>query len=413
MLRHLAEGAILGLGLGLGAAGTLLWRGSNGAKPENAATMTRPPPATGTTVREAQLNVVTLSDEARASLAIQVEPARTETLRRARVYGGVLVLPPGQSIVVQAPVAGTLAWGPTGPLRAGEAVEAGKTLFSLSPTYSIEGRTALAVSGTEATGQVRNARTQVEVAKVALERAERSVKGEAGSRRAVEEAQGQVRIAESQLESAVAREALLTAALQDVAAGRVPTIPIPAPITGVVRVITATGGQLVPAGSALVEITDSRRLWIRVAVPTSDLAAIDPDADAILTDPSARTRTALRALRVAAPPSATSATGTVDIYYELPAGSASRSPGERLSISLMLAGEETSLTVPWSALVYDVHGNTWLYVEKGPTAYGRQRAILRRVQGGRAVLDSGPPPGTPIVCAGAAELFGFETGFAK
>jgi hypothetical protein len=35
------------------------------------------------------------------------------------------------------------------------------------------------------------------------------------------------------------------------------------------------------------------------------------------------------------------------------------------------------------------------------------------VTDGTAVLDSGPPPGTTVVTAGAAELFGTDAGFSK
>jgi membrane fusion protein, heavy metal efflux system len=39
--------------------------------------------------------------------------------------------------------------------------------------------------------------------------------------------------------------------------------------------------------------------------------------------------------------------------------------------------------------------------------------VVRFVRDGLAVLASGPKAGTKVVTAGAAELFGAETGFSK
>ena len=55
-----------------------------------------------------------------------------------------------------------------------------------------------------------------------------------------------------------------------------------------------------------------------------------------------------------------------------------------------------------------------LVVEKtGERSYTRRRVVVRYVAADTAVLESGPPPGTAVVTAGAAELFGTETGFSK
>jgi hypothetical protein len=89
------------------------------------------------------------------------------------------------------------------------------------------------------------------------------------------------------------------------------------------------------------------------------------------------------------------------------------SPGERVAVSLTLKEPAEVLTVPWSAVVYDYFGGAWVYVKTGERTYSRQRVLVRYISGETAVLDDGPPPGKPIVIAGAAELFGTETGFSK
>jgi hypothetical protein len=116
---------------------------------------------------------------------------------------------------------------------------------------------------------------------------------------------------------------------------------------------------------------------------------------------------------VAAPPSANSAAGTVDLYYGLDNRAARYSPGQRLSATLQLKAEAQSLALPWAAVVHDIQGGAWVYQQVDSRAFARRRVMVRYVVGDVAVLAVGPDPGARVVTAGAAELFGAETGFTK
>jgi hypothetical protein len=67
-------------------------------------------------------------------------------------------------------------------------------------------------------------------------------------------------------------------------------------------------------------------------------------------------------------------------------------------------------TVPYSALLYDVDGNTWVFTTAEPRSYMRQQVAVEYVDGEQAVLSSGPPAGTLVVTVGAAALYGTELG---
>jgi hypothetical protein len=54
-----------------------------------------------------------------------------------------------------------------------------------------------------------------------------------------------------------------------------------------------------------------------------------------------------------------------------------------------------------------------VYEQTAERTYVRRRVAVRHVVEATAVLASGPPPGSAVVVAGAAELFGTETGFTK
>jgi len=66
--------------------------------------------------------------------------------------------------------------------------------------------------------------------------------------------------------------------------------------------------------------------------------------------------------------------------------------------------------VPESAVWYDAHGRTWVYVSAGPRTYVRSAVVVARYAGHVAVLSKGPAAGTRVVKVGAAELYGAEQG---
>ena len=106
-------------------------------------------------------------------------------------------------------------------------------------------------------------------------------------------------------------------------------------------------------------------------------------------------------------------TSTVDLVYALDNADGTFRPGERLAVSVPMAGDAQSLVVPWSAITFDVAGSAWLYEVVGPLKYARRRVELHHVADGNAILARGPGAGTVVVTQGVAELFGREMGFAK
>ena len=69
-----------------------------------------------------------------------------------------------------------------------------------------------------------------------------------------------------------------------------------------------------------------------------------------------------------------------------------------------------AVVVPYRAVLYDVNGVAWVYTVPEPLVYVRHPIVIEYVDGDRAVLSKGPPPGTAIVTVGVAELYGIEVG---
>ena len=72
--------------------------------------------------------------------------------------------------------------------------------------------------------------------------------------------------------------------------------------------------------------------------------------------------------------------------------------------------------VPYSAIVYDPSGVTWVYTVPQPLTYVRAKVVVATVGGPKgtdAVLSDGLPVGTPVVTEGVIELYGAELGVGK
>jgi len=410
-------GVLTGAAVAILLAGSVVagWWLVNG-KPFDAAKLSPPPiPANvPKLLKEDNVNAIVLTVEGEARLAIKLGTISRKATGRTRVYGGEVTVPAGQTILVTAPLSGTLFTPSAGVPTPGSVVSKGQPVFQLRPILTPEGRATLATTRVEADGQVKNAQAQLDAAQIALGRAKNLLRDEAGSQRMVDEAQAQVELAMKTMEAATARRDLLTKVLGDMDGGTTATIAIDCPADGILRSLSARPGQTVPPGAALFEVVDPSRVWVRVPVYVGDLPEIDPKAEASIGNLSGRPGGKnSNAKAIPAPPSANVAAGTVDLFYELDNRTAKYSPGHRIGATLALVGPSESSTVPWSAVVHDFHGGTWVYERTGERAYARRRVVVRSVQGDAAVLDSGPPEGTTVVTAGAAELFGTETGFSK
>jgi len=64
--------------------------------------------------------------------------------------------------------------------------------------------------------------------------------------------------------------------------------------------------------------------------------------------------------------------------------------------------------VPYSSLIYDQNGQTWVYTSPQPRTFVRQKVDIDYIEGDLAVLKEGPPTGTAVASVAVAELYGTE-----
>jgi hypothetical protein len=85
------------------------------------------------------------------------------------------------------------------------------------------------------------------------------------------------------------------------------------------------------------------------------------------------------------------------------------------AIDVASAGESVSFAqiVPYSAIIYDVQGDTWVYVNSEALTFVRQKVLVDRIEGQFAILSEALPEGMKVVTVGVIELYGAETGVGK
>ena len=73
-------------------------------------------------------------------------------------------------------------------------------------------------------------------------------------------------------------------------------------------------------------------------------------------------------------------------------------------------GGATHRVVPYSAIVYDAQGNTFVYTNPEQLVFVRAAVTVDRIDGEFAILSEGPKAGTKVASVGGALLWGTEFG---
>ena len=358
-------------------------------------------------VKESELTTVIITPEAEKRLGIKTVVIKTDNVRATREVGGEIQAVPGQAVTIVAPVQGTLRGG--AGLTAGQRVRQGQTLFQLVPLPAERDLLTL----DQGTAQ---SRTQLAVAQARLRRAEELLADRAGSVRARDDARADVALAQRALADARARQGALNGN-----PGGGQSLPIRAPLSGVVQRMSVTSGSLVTANTVLLELAALDKVWVRVPLFVGDLRRLSGDQ-----------AVAVRPLNGGAPRQArpvqaptlggTAGTATADVFFEIDNTDEAFRPGERVAVDVTLSNKSAgatgaaantpALTIPAAALLYDASGGQWVYVRTAPRQYTRQRVEVQRAVGEQVVISRGVKAGVEVVTDGAAELFGTEFGGA-
>lgn len=376
---------------------------------------------TTTSPSESALGRVTLTAEAEQRLGIPAGllPVAQRTLTARRLLGGEILAVPGRAAWVMAAHAGVVQTPAGVPLSLpGSRVRAGQVLALLAPLLAPTERLQVSLARVDADAQVARAQVQQEAAELAFHRAERLFAAQVAGAKLVDEAKAQLDTAQAALRASLAQhDAVLGSRGR---AGAMAMVPVEAPIDGVLREARVTLHQQVSAGAPLFEVVADKPLWVRVQVPSTELAQLAEVAPAqVATLATAPKLPAILALPVQpSPPTTQPQHGLVDRYFVLPE-SAGLQLGQRVSVWLALSGAEVSPVVPAASILYDPSGGSWLYERTAAQVFTRRHVEVVRMEDGLAVLSprslatAGLHLGSIVVTAGAMELYGAEFGTGK
>ena len=83
---------------------------------------------------------------------------------------------------------------------------------------------------------------------------------------------------------------------------------------------------------------------------------------------------------------------------------------ERIGVETVPA---SGMVVPYSAVIYDIEGNTWIYTNPEPLTFVRAPIVVDHIEGDQAFLAQELKSDDPIVTVGVIEIYGAETGVSK
>ena len=95
-------------------------------------------------------------------------------------------------------------------------------------------------------------------------------------------------------------------------------------------------------------------------------------------------------------------------YFAVEDGESGLRPGQPVIVRITEPGRGLQKVVPYSAVVYDLQGHSWVYVNPDPLVFVRYPVSVEQVEKNLAILTEGPDLGTRIVTVGSAGLLGIE-----
>ena len=171
-------------------------------------------------------------------------------------------------------------------------------------------------------------------------------------------------------------------------------------------------------GSAMPRAGLAGGLLVSVAVSPSELSSVAVDRPArIMALTRGANKTWLTAMPIGKLPIGVNGSAhrsRVMLHYAVAGTGHGLVAGQRVSVELARVGAGMpQKIVPYSSVLYDTRGNTWVYISPAPLVFVRHAIAVDFIDGDIAVLTSGPAVGARVVSVGVPELYGAETGIGK
>jgi RND family efflux transporter MFP subunit len=385
---------------------------------------------------ESALAKTTLTKEQRQSLGIVSESVtegkavRHEPVQEYLKLSGWVVARPGHEVTLTAPAPGHVVLARPGKefIGVGVAVSEKSEVCRLQPILTPVDQVQLLATKMQLLNMKRGLQSDLakateggRVAESDLQRVTDLHRQKIRSEQDLEQAQARAKYAREDLAAAKDKLKLFETIAAGALDGKLPEMPVLAPLSGKVLAVHVGTGQFVAAGAPLVTIGDLSRPWLRVPIPEQELPRWKRDRPARLLLPGARSGREVELQTAETDPVQVDlARHTADAFYELSTVKPSDGkplPGfhkdEMLTVQVPLGESRERTVVPAAAVVFDIHGGSWIYLERSPpdakeSVFERRRVQLGpRVSTGQ-VITPALAREDRIVTTGAAALFSRE-----
>jgi membrane fusion protein, multidrug efflux system len=356
---------------------------------------------------EADLAFTNLTTKQYAALMIKTEPVEVKEVQERLTLTGWIMAKPGHEVVLTAPAAGYVKF-PNGnkvPI-AGDRIDQGREVLAIDPVYSPVEQIQVDALKRSVESEFIKAQTTLKTAESDYERILDLYKQNLRSKQDFELATKARDHAVEDLAAAKDKKKLFDKK----------TYQITAPQGGTVLQTHVSPGQYVPASAPLVTIIDLNPVWLRVPVPEFDLPQVDPKASVEVTWKNASQNHADKPSLFKARPTGRvaqvdPAKHTADIWYELEATKDAGSfvKDQMVTARIPIGRTEKGVLVPYSALVVDTHGHSWIYLERGEKngkhQFERHPVELAGSDNERVIVRASLKGGERVVVDGAGKLF--------
>jgi multidrug efflux pump subunit AcrA (membrane-fusion protein) len=186
------------------------------------------------------------------------------------------------------------------------------------------------------------------------------------------------------------------------------------PFDGILQKILVAPGQTVPASTPLFEVASQNPLWVKTFVYSGNLSKIDKKENATISLLGENNNDMVISVKpVQGPPLSNAGIVASDLYYELPNEQGNFRIGQKVMVFLPQSTTEEKYVIPFSSLIYDLHGGSWVYIKISAQTYSRHRVEVSHRQENNAILSRGVRTGDEVAVTGVAELYGIEFGGGK
>jgi RND family efflux transporter MFP subunit len=372
---------------------------------------------------ESDLARTTLADDEVKSLRVRSEPVRSEEVQERLPFTGWVMVKQGNEVTVTAPLAGYVTEPGKGGVQpvAGMPVQKGQVLFRLEPVLTPVEQIQMAGLRRDMEKDLTKAQEMVTVCKLDFQRTESLFKQKIRQEQDLEQARAKLRSAEADVEGAKDKLRLFG---DDAGQGgsHLKPVLVKAPRDGTVLTVPVSPGQYVQAAAPLVTLADLSELWLRVPVPENDLPRLDSKKNVtVLPRGNGHLKGAdgnplrFEAEPVAFVPLVDSAKHTADLIYRLKPvqGTFLWAKDQMVDVLVPVGGKHKQSIVPYTAVVYDSYGGSWIYLDRSKNGENKHVFERRRVEVG-ATVDGGVVIGTAaqagdrVVVEGVGVLFSRE-----